>query len=287
MSLLTEMVRSKERRRSHVITARAAALVREQADDAPTPRDLIEALRAETVRIIAEIKRSSPSQGNINAERDGADLVREYENNGAAAVSVLTDEDYFGGSIDDLRQARAAVDLPILRKDFIISPYQVYEARAAGADGVLLIVAGLYPSTLKTMLELTHELGMAALVEVHTERELDLALANEARLIGINNRDLNTLEVSLDTFVELAYRVPGDRVLVSESGIRDRGNVAYVAEAGADAVLVGTSLVSSEAPGAAVAELIGVAVRPRRAAIADAGPGRQRLDVGTTGWGLP
>lgn len=287
MSLLTEMVRNKERRLSHLITARSAALVREQADDAPTPRDLLKALRAETVQIIAEVKRSSPSQGDINAELDVAELVREYERNGAAAISVLTDEDYFGGSIDDLREARAAVDLPILRKDFIISPYQVYEARAAGADGVLLIVAALYPSTLKTMLDLTHELGMAALVEVHTEMELDLALANGAKLVGINNRDLSTLEVSLHTFTELAYRVPGDRVLVSESGIRNRGDVAYVAGAGADAVLVGTSLVSCEAPGAAVAELLGVAVMARRPASADVARGGQRLDVGASGWGLP
>ncbi len=287
MSLLTEMVRNKERRLSRLITAQSATLIRQQADNAPTPRDLMQALRAETVQIIAEIKRASPSQGDIHGDLDVAQLAGEYASNGAAAISVLTDEDYFRGSIDDLREARTAVDLPILRKDFIISPYQVYEARAAGADGILLIVGALYPSTLKTMLKLTHDLGMTALLEVHTDREMDLALANGAKLIGINNRNLGTLEVSLDTFTELAYRVPGDRVLVSESGIRNRGDVAYVAGAGADAVLVGTSLVSREAPGAGVAELLGVVVRVRRRADDDHRGSRQRLDVGTTGWGLP
>lgn len=255
MSILTAMVRNKERELSRIITAHTAALVREQAAYAEPPENYLQALQGSNVAVIAEVKRSSPSQGTIRADVDVAATAALYEANGASAISVLTDSTYFGGSIDDLKTAREATKLPILRKDFTISPYQIYEARAAGADAILLIVGALYPAMLKRMLETTHELGMHALVEVHTADELNLALGSGAQLIGINNRDLTTLEVSLDTFAELAYRVPPDCILVSESGIHTEDDVRYVAQAGADAVLVGTCLMNASAPGDAVRNL--------------------------------
>ncbi len=266
MSILTEIVRSKQRHLNGLITADSSACMRDAAHAAPPPRDFIAALQDDTVQVIAEIKRASPSQGAINAKLDVSALAADYERNGAAAISVLTDEDYFGGSIEDLRQARDAVTVPLLRKDFIISEYQIYEARAAGADAALLIVAALDPPTLQAMLDLTHELGMAALVEAHTHQELDIALASGARLIGVNNRNLNTLEVSLDTFMDLAQRVPPECALVSESGIHSRADVEYVAQSGAEAVLVGTSLVADTSPGDALKELLGVPISPRRTA---------------------
>jgi len=285
MSILTEMVRNTERRLSRLITAESAARVRAAAEDAAPPRDFLNAIHSDTVQVIAEIKKASPSRGSIKADLDVAALSAEYQNSGAAAVSVLTDEDYFAGSLEDLRQVRAAVSLPVLRKDFIISPYQIYEARAAGADAILLIVGALYPSTLATMLKLTQDLGMAALVEVHTHQELDFALNSGAGIIGINNRDLNTLEVCLDIFMDLAYRVPPTCTLVSESGIHTRSDVEYVSAGGADAVLVGTSLVADASPGRALAGLLGVPAHPRQGHFS-AGAG-QRLDTTAGGWSLP
>lgn len=285
MSILTEIVRTKERQLSRVITAESVAAIRDAAGNAPPARDLIARLRDDTVQVIAEIKRASPSSGTINAQLDPARLAADYQRHGAAAISVLTEEQYFAGSIEDLRIARAAVDLPVLRKDFIISPYQIYEARAAGADAVLLIVGALYRSTLETMLKLTHDLGMAALVEVHTHRELDFALAAGAALVGINNRDLNSLTVSLDTTADLAHRVPPNCVVVSESGIRVRGDAEQVARTGVDAVLVGTSLVADASPGQALHALLGVPVSQRREGHIQVGS--QRLDTTVGGWGLP
>lgn len=286
MSILTEMVRSTERRLSRVITAHSVADTRNRALDTPPPPDMIAALEGGDVAVIAEIKRRSPSQGAINPDLDVGRTATAYRHAGARAISVLTEPEYFGGDIDDLREAARAVDLPLLRKDFIISPYQVYEARAAGAAAVLLVVGAVYPAMLKSMLELTHQLRMCALVEVHSHAELDLALGTGARLIGINNRNLNTMEVSLETFGDLAPRVPSDRLLVSESGIRSRDDVEYVATMGADAVLVGTSVVGSAEPGGAVAELVGVSRRGRtRGREEEVTP--QRIDATSGGWGLP
>ncbi len=263
MSILAEIVRNKQRRLDAVITAEALTEMRGAAHSAPPPLDFVATLRADTVQVIAEIKRASPSQGALNPDLEVAALAAEYERSGAAAISVLTDEDYFGGSIEDLQAARAAVALPLLRKDFIISEYQIYEARAAGADAILLILAALDPPILEALLGLTHELGMAALVEVHTHQELGIALTAGAGLIGINNRDLHTLEVSLDTFADLARRVPPACTLVSESGIHCRADVEYVSQGGAEAVLVGTSLVADASPGAALKQLLGVPTTPR------------------------
>ena len=237
---------------------RAAAL------DAPPARDFAAALRGDDVRVIAEIKRASPSEGAIRAEGfDPAAIARTYEAGGAAALSVLTDERYFGGHLHHLRAARAAVEIPILRKEFVIDQRQLYEARAAGGDAVLLIVAVLEPEWLAELLGLTRELGMAALVEAHDEAEVEAALAADARVVGVNNRDLRSFAVDLATTERLAPMVPADRVLVAESGVHTRADVERLAAAGADAVLVGTALMRADDPGEALRALTGVGAQRR------------------------
>lgn len=217
------------------------------------------------VRIIAEVKRRSPSKGLLRAELDPAVLAEQYRRGGADALSVLTDEPFFSGSAADLAAARRAVPLPILRKDFVIDPYQVVEARAWGADALLLIAGALDPHQLAELLTFTHELGMDGLVEVHTAEELDTALAAGAQVIGINNRDLRTFVTTLDVTLDLAARIPPGHVVISESGIRSRSDVERLAAAGVDAILVGESLVTSSDPCAAVAALAGVPRRPAAA----------------------
>jgi indole-3-glycerol phosphate synthase len=234
------------------------------AEHAPAPRDFRNALRGDDVRIIAEIKRASPSEGEIlEGTFDPAAIAREYEAGGAAALSVLTDEEFFDGRLDYLTAARAATDLPVLRKDFIVDEYQVYEARAAGADAILLIVAALEPATLRGLRALAEDLGMAALVEAHDERELEVALDCGATVLGVNNRDLRTFEVDLGTTERLAALVPDDRVLVVESGVHCRADVERLAEAGADAALVGTTLMRADRPGTALRGLSGIETRSR------------------------
>ncbi len=249
-----------ERARAPLAELRAAAL------DAPLARDFAAALCGDDVRVIAEIKRASPSEGAIREQDfDPAAIASGYEIAGAAALSVLTDGRYFGGHLDHLRAARAAVEIPVLRKDFVIDERQVIEARAAGADAVLLIVAVLDGGRLAELLALARELGMAALVEAHDETEVEAALAADARVIGVNNRDLRSFAVDLATTERLAAMVPADRVLVAESGVHTRADVERLAAAGADAVLVGTTLMRADDPGEALEELTGVeAARDRR-----------------------
>ena len=219
--------------------------IRQRAESAPDrARDMIRALRRDTVALIAEVKRASPSKGLLTADFAPVMLAATYACNGAAAISVLTDEEFFRGSLDYLRAVRCAVDIPVLRKDFIIDPYQVYEGRAAGADAILLIVAALADRQLRDLRDLTRELGMAALVEVHNEAEMERALAMDARLIGINNRDLKTFQVDLGTTARLAGMVD-DAVLVAESGIRDGCDARMMGSYGADAILVGESLMKA------------------------------------------
>ena len=208
--------------------------------------------------MIAEVKRRSPSKGDLAEIPDPAALARLYAAGGAAAISVLTEERRFGGSLDDLRAVRAAVDTPLLRKDFVVEPYQVLESRAAGADLVLLIVAALDDDTLRRLHDLAGELGLTVLVEVHDEAETARAVDLGAELVGVNARNLKTLEVDVDTFGRLAPQVPGDRVLVAESGITSPVDVKrYVAE-GAHAVLVGEALVKDGDPEDAVRAMTGV-----------------------------
>jgi len=208
--------------------------------------------------IIAEIKRASPSKGVICADLDAAAQARAYAAGGAAALSVLTDGPYFKGSLEDLRAARAAVDLPVLRKDFTISAYQICEAAAAGADAVLLIVRILAPSQLRDYLALTRELGLSALVETHTPEEMQTALACGACLVGINNRNLKTFETSLETTLRMAAHLgPGQRA-VAESGIRSRADIQRLQAAGIHNFLIGESLVRAPDPAALLRSLRGV-----------------------------
>ena len=227
------------------------------ADVAP-PRDPMPQLRGPGSSVIAEVKRRSPSKGDLAEIADPAALARQYTAGGAAAISVLTEERRFLGSLDDLRAVRAAVDAPVLRKDFIVDPYQVLEARAAGADLVLLIVAALDDDTLRRLHDQARELGMTVLVEVHDEPETARAVDLGAELLGVNARNLKTLAVDEDAFGRLAPLVPADRVLVAESGISSPVDVKrYVAE-GARAVLVGEALVKDGDPEGAVRAMTGI-----------------------------
>ncbi len=206
-------------------------------------RDFAGALRGDCIALIGEVKRASPSKGLLTRDFAPVLLAATYQCNGASALSVLTDEDFFRGSLQYMTAIREAVALPILRKDFTIDEYQVYEGRAAGADAILLIVAALDDAQLHDLHALTLDLGMSALVEVHNEREMERALWLDARLIGINNRDLKTFYVDLDTTARLASMVGGDALLVAESGIFRRDHVEAMADCGANAILVGESLI--------------------------------------------
>ena len=212
-------------------------------------------------RVIAEVKRRSPSKGDIRIDLDPAALAAAYAAGGASAVSVLTEPRHFAGSPDDLLAVRSAVGLPVLRKDFVTTAYQVWEARAWGADAVLLIVAALDPPALGDLLGETSAAGLDALVEVHTVAEAEVAAAAGASLVGVNARDLTTLEVDPNRFAEVRQRLPAGTVLVAESGISDRAGVQAAADAGADAVLVGEALVRSDDPTTALRVLLGLSDR--------------------------
>lgn len=233
-----------------------AADLRNGLGPARRGRPFSEALIAEGISLIAEMKRASPSRGPIRPGARVEDIVRAYQDAGARAVSVLTEPAYFGGSLDDLAAARAVVDLPLLRKDFVVDEYQLLEARHAGADAVLLIVAALEPARLSALIGAAAELGMDSLVEVHDEREVEIAVEAGAEVIGVNNRNLHSLEVDLGTTFRLLSDVPAGTVVVAESGIADRAAVRELEDAGVDAILVGEALMSQDDPRAAVRELL-------------------------------
>ena len=216
-----------------------------RARQEPPPRDFEGALRAPGISLIAEVKKASPSKGLLCPDFDPVRIATAYRDGGAAAISVLTDEHFFQGSLTHLTTVREHVELPVLRKDFLFDPYQVYEARAAGADAALLIVGILDDGLLRELHDLVGELGLAALVEVHDEGELERALGAGARIIGINNRDLRTFQVDLGTTGRLRALVPDDCVVVAESGIHTRSHVEQLREWRVDAMLVGESLVTS------------------------------------------
>jgi indole-3-glycerol phosphate synthase len=228
----------------------------ERARSAPPPRGFAAALRADpALAVIAEIKRRSPSKGALNVELDPAALAGEYADGGAACLSVLTDAEYFGGSTADLQTARAAVDLPVLRKDFTISGHDVADARLMGADAVLLIAAALAPDELVEYHRLAVDLGLDALVEVHDESELEVAVRAGATLVGVNQRDLVTFEVDHDRAARMAAQIPDGVVRVAESGVRDAVDAQRLAAAGYDAILVGESLVTAGDPARTLAAL--------------------------------
>jgi indole-3-glycerol phosphate synthase len=230
--------------------------VKRQAAVAPPPRDFHAALRAPGVSIIAEIKRQSPAKGALKLDMDAPTMAATYVGAGAAAVSVLTDEKYFKGSDADLVAVRERVAVPVLRKDFVVSPYQVYEARALGADAILLIVLALQPDEIVSLAKVAADLGMAALVEVHSEDELRVALDCGATLLGINNRDLTRMVTDLETTARLRPLVPTGVTLVSESGIRTAAEIAWLRDIGVDAALVGESLVTAPAASALLGEFL-------------------------------
>lgn len=247
-----------ERRQAEVPLER----IRELAAAMPPPRDAYAALRRPGVGVIAEVKRSSPSKGQLAEIADPAELAGEYAGGGARCISVLTEGRWFGGSLADLAAVRAAVDIPVLRKDFVVSSYQVHEARAHGADLVLLIVAALEQNALVGLLERIESLGMTALVEVHDEEEADRALEAGAQVIGVNARNLRTLEVDRSVFERIAPGLPNSVVKIAESGVRGPHDLIRYASAGADAVLVGEGLVTQKSPREAVAELVNAGNHP-------------------------
>ena len=225
-------------------------------DHRPPALDGAAVLRQPGVAVIAEVKRSSPSKGALAAIADPAGLAADYEAGGASVISVLTEQRRFGGSLADLDAVRARVDVPVLRKDFVVSSYQLWEGRAHGADLALLIVAALEQEALVSLVERTESLGMTPLVEVHDEQELERALAAGARVVGVNARDLKTLEVDRGVFARLAPRIPDGVVKIAESGVRGPHDLLAYAACGADAVLVGEGVVTGGDPRAAVAELV-------------------------------
>ena len=254
--LLAEIVQHKKHEVAD-LHSRAAQLEQQALERKSHPRSFTEALRTHTPAIIAEIKKASPSRGVLQPDFHPAFIAHSYEQGGAACLSVLTDKQYFQGSLQDLEAARAAVSLPALRKDFIIHRVQVFEAAAHGADAILLIAAILEISDLQALRELASSLGLASLVEVHDQDELSKAIDSGAEIIGVNNRNLHDFEVSLDTSLRLSYLMPANAIRVSESGIHTRADVELLCGAGFNAFLIGESLMRSENPMALLKSLTG------------------------------
>jgi len=260
MDVLTEII---GRKRERVAEAKERVPF-DEVRRASKPHALRAALRADGINIIAEFKRRSPSKGVIRADANLSQIVKSYEAGGAVGISVLTEEDYFDGSLDDLRTVKTTVDLPVLRKDFVFDEYQVYESAAAGADAILLIVAALDDEMLSRLRRVAEdELGMDALVEVHTSEEMKRAVASGATLIGVNNRDLRTFEVSLNTSLSLAREAPSEALLISESGLRGPDDLRRLREAGYHGFLIGETLMRSDNPEDTLRNFVGAALRGR------------------------
>jgi indole-3-glycerol phosphate synthase len=266
MTVLDEILATKRDEVTVLHRPETRDLLRRRALDAPPPRDFAAALRRADgrVAVIAEIKRRSPSKGDLDPDLDPAVTAKSYERGGAAALSVLTDQVWFGGTVADLQTARATVEVPILRKDFTIDAVQVYEARAIGADAVLLILAALPDDELvRDLQDLAWSLDLAVLVEAHDAHEVDRAVTVGARIIGVNARDLTTFAEHLDAAAQLAARIPEETIAVAESAIRSPDDAARMAACGFDAVLVGEALVCSSDPAALAAALGSSPVKPR------------------------
>lgn len=257
--ILNKILASKRAEIQAALQMKPLDQLREEAYSVSDPRDFVGSIHAKIIAdlpaVIAEIKKASPSKGVIRADFHPAEIARSYEKGGAACLSVLTDQQYFQGHADYLKQARNACRLPVLRKDFIIDAYQVYEARAMGADCILLIVAALELKQLRALETLSHDLGMAVLVEVHDGDELELALQLETPLIGINNRNLRTFEVTLQTTLDLLQQLPDDRFVITESGIFTAEDVALMRSNDVHAFLVGEAFMRQPDPGAELARV--------------------------------
>lgn len=271
MSILDEIFTNKYAELAHKLAKRPLEIVHREALETAPPVDFVSALHRSPddpakkagPALIAEVKQASPSKGTLRPDFNPLELARIYRDNGAAAISVLTDERYFKGSLDHLRSIANGPDqrgrtLPLLRKDFVFHPYQVYEARAAGAAAVLLIAARLQPEQLKALHAFILQLGMTPLVEVHNKSELEISLECEPRLIGVNNRDLRDFSVDLETTMQLSELIPPQICLVSESGIRSREDIEFLSSARVDAVLVGEALVTAADVAGKVRELSGI-----------------------------
>ena len=257
--ILNKIIATKREEVAAASAMKPLAVVEAEAAAQPAPRDFVGAIRnkitAGRAAVIAEIKKASPSKGVIRADFRPAEIARSYEQHGAACLSVLTDRQYFQGCPEYLQEARAACALPVLRKDFMVDAYQVAEARAMGADGILLIAAALSLSEMQALEAQAMAYGMAVLVEVHNGEELDAALQLKTPLLGINNRNLRTFEVTLDTTLGLLQRIPADRIVVTESGILMSADVATMREHQVNAFLVGEAFMRAENPGAELARL--------------------------------
>ena len=258
--ILNEIVAVKRTELASAMERRPLALMRTDAESRILTRDFEGAMRQRIVAgrnaVIAEIKKASPSKGVIRADFEPADIAQTYAEHGAACLSVLTDQTFFQGSVDYLKQARASCQLPVLRKDFLIDPYQVYESRVMGADAILLIAACLDDAQMRDMEAIARDLFMAVLVEVHDAAELERALRLKTPLVGINNRNLRTFEVSLDTTIALKASVPQDKMVITESGISTRADVERMNAAGIHGFLIGEAFMRAPDPGAAMASLL-------------------------------
>lgn len=266
--ILNKILAVKNQEVAAALSAKPLPVMRADAEQAPPVRDFVGAIRKKITAgkpaIIAEIKKASPSKGVIRADFGPAAIAGSYERHGAACLSVLTDEQFFQGSEEYLKQARAACDLPVLRKDFMVHEYQIYQSRAMGADAILLIASALTLSQMKSFEKLAHKLGMDVLVEVHDGKELEVALQLSTRLIGINNRNLRTFEVSLQTTLDLLARIAAsekanDCIVVTESGIFTPDDVRLMRDHRVNAFLVGEAFMRAEDPGAELAKVFGIA----------------------------
>lgn len=259
--ILNKILNTKHAEVAQAMAQKPLILMRSEAQEAGGTRDFVGAIRSKIAAgqsaVIAEIKKASPSKGVIRADFRPAEIAATYAAHGAACLSVLTDEQYFQGSAEYLKQARAACSIPVLRKDFMIDPYQVYEARAMGADCILLIAAALSLPRMRELETIAHDLGMAVLVEVHNGEELELALQLETPLVGINNRNLRTFEVTLDTTLGLLARIPEDRIVVTESGIFTPEDVALMRNNNVHTFLVGEAFMRQTDPGVELARVFG------------------------------
>ena len=259
--ILNKILAVKNQEVAAALSAKPLPVIRAEAEQAAPVRDFVGAIRnkiaAGQAAVIAEIKKASPSKGVIRADFRPAEIADSYARHGAACLSVLTDEQFFQGSAEYLRQARAACKLPVLRKDFMVHEYQFYQARAMGADAILLIASALSLSQMKAFVKLAHKLGMAVLVEVHDGDELEVALQLKTPLIGINNRNLRSFEVSLQTTLDLLSRIPQDRIVVTESGIFTAEDVRMMRDHHVNTFLVGEAFMRADDPGAELAKVFG------------------------------